>query len=346
MAAPDPLDVVERRAASAVHKGYWERRRTALPAETPRLESVYVYGVDKLSTNELLLLFHAHSPQWVEWINDSSANVVFADGAAAAAALEASTEPLWAPTVDACLMDDGAAGPDGGAREPQAVRAMQAWRTLPEALAHAGKGLQLLFRLASEQDVKPETRRPSRWYGETEHKRGRPRAQKYTAKRPPATRAASAPPPSQLVVSLGADGADDGAAEPPPDLRKRLGGKRAEREPDGADDATAADAMTDEVTAANMASDGGEPAEAARPAAKRRATMGAGTGAGGGGGSVRGRLGARKGSPAASAAAAEPASGVVDASMMAEPTAAHENDQSAEDGQPEAPVGIASAVDA
>lgn len=150
----DPLDVVEKRAQSS--RGYWESRRRALPSETPRLESIYVYGVDKLSTNDLLLVFSEHSPQWVEWINDSSANVVFESAAAASAALEAVTEALWAPTVDAALMDDEAPGPDGGVRDPAAVRAMQAWRTLPEAKAHAGKGLQLLFRLSSEQDVKPE----------------------------------------------------------------------------------------------------------------------------------------------------------------------------------------------
>ncbi|KAG8457819.1 hypothetical protein KFE25_005088 [Diacronema lutheri] len=306
---PDPLDVVEKRAQSA--RGYWEKRRRALPSETPRLDAVYVYGVDKMSTNELLLLFGAHAPQWVEWINDSSANVVFASADAATAALEGSTVMLWAPTVDAALMDDQAPGPDGGTRAPAAVRAMQAWRTLPDAKAHAGKGLQLLFRLSSEQDVKPEVRRPSRWYGETERK-GRGGRGGRGAGGARAARRIDGPPRATLVVALGT---------PEPDLRGRLGlGKRARAEGDGgdgdggdaaregapamADAHAAADAAMPTPTesaapdagAADGAADGGSVEPEPR-AAKRRATER---------GPVLSRLGPRKGAPAD---AAPPSSG-------------------------------------
>jgi hypothetical protein len=84
-------------------------------------------------------------PQTLAWVNDSSANVVFSDASAAAAALQQRTVPLL----------PNAQGVD-----------TTSWRTLPTELAAAGKGLQLLFRLASTSDIKPPKRAISRWYGE------------------------------------------------------------------------------------------------------------------------------------------------------------------------------------
>ena len=105
-----------------------------------------------MSTEDLLRYFieptvteQDWAPQWVEWVNDSSANVVFGSDMAAAAAAERFTVPLL----------PNAQGVD-----------TQAWRTMPEASAAAGKGLQLLFRIATYEDVKPAKRAASRWYGE------------------------------------------------------------------------------------------------------------------------------------------------------------------------------------
>ena len=44
------------------------------------------------------------------------------------------------------------------------------WRTVPNEAAAPGKGLQLLFRLATYSDVKPPKRGASRWYGEADSK--------------------------------------------------------------------------------------------------------------------------------------------------------------------------------
>jgi hypothetical protein len=50
----------------------FEERRDA-PADLPRREvALYVYGVDVMSTNDLLQYFEAYAPTFVEWINDSS----------------------------------------------------------------------------------------------------------------------------------------------------------------------------------------------------------------------------------------------------------------------------------
>ena len=56
-----------------------EPRRDALGDALVRHECVYVYGVDHLSTKECMAYFGDYAPVFVEWINDSSCNVVFAD---------------------------------------------------------------------------------------------------------------------------------------------------------------------------------------------------------------------------------------------------------------------------
>jgi len=54
-------------------------RREANPFAPPRLDSLYCYGVDFLSTKEVVELFGSggHRPHSVEWIDDSSCVVVF-----------------------------------------------------------------------------------------------------------------------------------------------------------------------------------------------------------------------------------------------------------------------------
>jgi hypothetical protein len=56
-----------------------EERREADPAGTPRPEALHVYGVDLVGTRDLLNFFSVYGPTFVEWINDSSCNVLFPD---------------------------------------------------------------------------------------------------------------------------------------------------------------------------------------------------------------------------------------------------------------------------
>ena len=42
-----------------------------------RKEALHLYGVDELSTNEIFAYFHNYSPFAVEWIDDSTCNVVW-----------------------------------------------------------------------------------------------------------------------------------------------------------------------------------------------------------------------------------------------------------------------------
>ena len=150
----DPLASI---ATLAGTEAFWEQRRDAKPEEIARPEAVHIFGCDRMSTADMLVYFVVPPgemaeveppppPLWVEWINDSSANVVFADSSAATAALAQRTVPLL----------PGHEGID-----------TVTWRTLPIELATLGKGLQLLFRMATVKDVKPAKRAPSRWYGES-----------------------------------------------------------------------------------------------------------------------------------------------------------------------------------
>ena len=152
----DPLAAI---ATASGPKAFWEKRRDASPDEQPRPEAIHAFGTDRMSTEDLMLYFiepgvttEEDAPQWVEWVNDSSANVVFGSADAAAAAMAVRTVALL----------PSAHGID-----------TQSWRTMPESLMAAGKGLQLLFRLASYKDVKPAKRAASRWYGESEGKSDR-----------------------------------------------------------------------------------------------------------------------------------------------------------------------------
>ena len=114
-------------------------RRDASADEDPRPEVVHIHGFDtRMKAEDLLSLFTAKGlapPRTVAWVNDSSANVVFSDASAARAALEQLTVPLLPNAQDIDTTS---------------------WRTLPIELAAAGKGLQLLFRLATASDFQPK----------------------------------------------------------------------------------------------------------------------------------------------------------------------------------------------
>eukprot|EP01017_Pseudomicrothorax_dubius_P036945 TRINITY_DN5357_c0_g1_i1.p1 TRINITY_DN5357_c0_g1~~TRINITY_DN5357_c0_g1_i1.p1 ORF type:complete len:233 (+),score=88.73 TRINITY_DN5357_c0_g1_i1:388-1086(+) len=50
-----------------------------LPEEEMRKDTLHVYGVDFMSNQQVMRYFAAHTPLHIEWINDSSCNVVFKD---------------------------------------------------------------------------------------------------------------------------------------------------------------------------------------------------------------------------------------------------------------------------
>ena len=68
----NPLDSI----VGAAPKGaFWEKRRDTAEDEVPRPEAVHIFGVDKLSTEDLLRFWVAEGvpvPTCVEWGNDSN----------------------------------------------------------------------------------------------------------------------------------------------------------------------------------------------------------------------------------------------------------------------------------
>lgn len=92
-----------------------EQRRDA-PAEAARRpEAVHVYGVDVLSSADLLRYFGDYGPTYVEWINDSSCNVLFADDATALRAVAGVGQPLAPDQLPAAAAEgERDAGRGGG----------------------------------------------------------------------------------------------------------------------------------------------------------------------------------------------------------------------------------------
>lgn len=59
-----------------------------------RPEAVHLYGVDRLSTRECMQYFEEYGPARVEWLDDSSCNVVFADPGTAKRAMIGKGRPF------------------------------------------------------------------------------------------------------------------------------------------------------------------------------------------------------------------------------------------------------------
>lgn len=76
-----------------------------------REDAVHVYGLDFLKTGHMEEIFGQFNHRFIEWINDSSANVVFRDAASARKALESLSYPKtgdepWRRTPDILVHDD------------------------------------------------------------------------------------------------------------------------------------------------------------------------------------------------------------------------------------------------
>lgn len=88
-----------------------ELRNEVAPGAKFRQDSVHVYGLDFLKTGHMEEIFGQFNHRYIEWINDSSANVVFRDAASARKALESLSYPKagddpWRRTPDILVHDD------------------------------------------------------------------------------------------------------------------------------------------------------------------------------------------------------------------------------------------------
>jgi len=76
----------QRRTVSIV-RAPREPRHEQPKTATIREDALHLYGTDACSTDEIFAYFASYSPKYIEWIDDSSCNVVFASAECAARAL-------------------------------------------------------------------------------------------------------------------------------------------------------------------------------------------------------------------------------------------------------------------
>ena len=76
-----------------------EERKEPGPDIPRRPEAIHLYGVDCMSNSDCLSYFGDYGPTFVEWIDDSSCNILFEDEFTAKRALIGRGKPL--PPEDA-----------------------------------------------------------------------------------------------------------------------------------------------------------------------------------------------------------------------------------------------------
>jgi len=64
------------------------------PKVKRRLDTLHMHGTDKMSNNDIFSYFSEYSATFLEWINDSSCNVLFADNFTALRALIGESKPI------------------------------------------------------------------------------------------------------------------------------------------------------------------------------------------------------------------------------------------------------------
>lgn len=136
------------------------RARTTPPLEAPRdpggsevlrLEAVHVHGVDAMSTKQIMARYVSYGPVRVEWLNDSSCNIILGDVFTAKRILAAASAPR--DSDHAAEMDT-----------PESERAWYVtWRDdVPSGDNRSS--ITLKVRAATEDDRRPEKPNPkSKW---------------------------------------------------------------------------------------------------------------------------------------------------------------------------------------
>lgn len=177
-----------------------EARTDAQEGAALRPEAVHMHGTDQMSTRDCLAYFRGYGPSFVEWINDSSCNVVFEDAFSAKRALLALGSP-----------EQGASP----ASPPHPQAAAPWYKGNPFA-----KGpllLPLSLRIACTEDVKPASGVVSRnlWRAPSGPPPGAGRGSRRKRGRSSPQRGADALDADVGGLDEAAWGAEDDAAAPP-----------------------------------------------------------------------------------------------------------------------------------
>lgn len=169
-----------------------------------RLDTIYLYGTDEMSTEDIFTYFKDFGAACVEWINDSSCNVIFLDMQTATRALQGLSKPLdefnLQLTAGAGLISIEPNKPTNSeASEPQTTtsetnetsetaakpdQTTTPVQATPEQIILYGwrkgksvKGVPILMRYATVEDVKSKDNKPSAYYkkmlGDLRNKKGK-----------------------------------------------------------------------------------------------------------------------------------------------------------------------------
>lgn len=133
-------EYVPENAASLMEVDLLEQKREVDASEVRRLEAVHLYGVDLMNTKEVLMYFTEFSPVFVEWLDDSSCNVLFGDEYTAKHAIFTIGKPL--PPEDI---------PEGQELSMDVTQLEKLWHKGPD-FVKSGSSIPLIFRVATVAD--------------------------------------------------------------------------------------------------------------------------------------------------------------------------------------------------
>ncbi|CAD7697801.1 unnamed protein product [Ostreobium quekettii] len=163
-----------------------EGRIDADPSLRRRLDTVHMYGVDLMSSKDVLRYFTDYGPTYVEWINDSSCNIVFGDGGSAMRAISELGTPVSVPEAGAKDPPGESGGPnadegmkmetdgpkmdtedsktekDGATPDPNYVGMYHWHRGHPFIKSKEAPAIHLMFRMATNEDRKPDAPKQTR----------------------------------------------------------------------------------------------------------------------------------------------------------------------------------------
>eukprot|EP00184_Porphyridium_aerugineum_P002816 CAMPEP_0184698378 /NCGR_PEP_ID=MMETSP0313-20130426/5025_1 /TAXON_ID=2792 /ORGANISM="Porphyridium aerugineum, Strain SAG 1380-2" /LENGTH=376 /DNA_ID=CAMNT_0027157313 /DNA_START=41 /DNA_END=1171 /DNA_ORIENTATION=+ len=146
-----------------VSKPLEPKRNVNLEFEQIRPFVLHVYGIDTLSTEKLLELFGLYSPSWVEWINDSTANIAFAEEfTPKRVLLNLGLELEVGPDQWQTISEENAAIQDS---------TLTIWRKSRYVTLNNGITVQLQMRCATDQDRRPDKPNPRSSWSRTNQQR-------------------------------------------------------------------------------------------------------------------------------------------------------------------------------
>jgi hypothetical protein len=165
---PTPEQLVEMAAAAAAAEG------AEAPSVEVMVDTLHVYGVDRLSTDEILKYFDDYAPSYVLWLDDSSANLVFGDVANARRALFSLGQPIRLPAQTPAPAEGEMADAEQAPKTAAEAVVDSVWRRGPN-YEKGGFEYAVLIRQAVSTDAKKGKPQKSKrlWMEGEQGRRGR-----------------------------------------------------------------------------------------------------------------------------------------------------------------------------